>query len=69
METAGAADEVVKLLPALVVPDEAIDQTLRVLGDVAADIVGSFANHPDLDDPVTGSSTPEDLDGVKAGAR
>ncbi len=37
IETAGAADEVVKLLPPLVVSDEAIDRALQILGDVADD--------------------------------
>ncbi len=37
IETAGAEDEVVKLLPPLVVTDEAIDRALAILGDVADD--------------------------------
>jgi diaminobutyrate-2-oxoglutarate transaminase len=35
IETAGAEDEVVKLLPPLVVTDEAIDRAIDILGDVA----------------------------------
>ncbi len=49
IETAGPADEVVKLLPPLVVPDEAIDDALdrldracdRVVGEVGAELVAS----------------------------
>jgi acetylornithine/succinyldiaminopimelate/putrescine aminotransferase len=37
IETAGAEDEVVKLLPPLIVADEAIDRAIEILGDVAAD--------------------------------
>lgn len=37
LETAGADGEVVKLLPPLVVTDEAIDRGLEILADVAAD--------------------------------
>lgn len=37
VETAGASDEVVKLLPPLVVPENAIDRAIDILGDVAAD--------------------------------
>jgi diaminobutyrate-2-oxoglutarate transaminase len=36
IETAGAEDEVVKLLPPLVVTEEAIDQAIGILGEVAA---------------------------------
>ena len=39
IETAGAEDEVVKLLPPLVVTDEAIDRALEILND-AADSIG-----------------------------
>jgi diaminobutyrate-2-oxoglutarate transaminase len=35
IETAGAEDEVVKLLPPLVVTDEAIDRAIDILGEVA----------------------------------
>jgi len=35
IETAGAEDEVVKLLPPLIVGDEAIDRAIAILGDVA----------------------------------
>jgi diaminobutyrate-2-oxoglutarate transaminase len=38
METAGAADEVIKLLPALTVSDAAIDRALEVLAECADDI-------------------------------
>jgi len=38
IETAGAEDEVVKLLPPLVVTEEAIDRAIDVLGDVAASL-------------------------------
>ena len=37
IETAGAEGEVVKLLPPLVVTDDAIDRALEILADVAAD--------------------------------
>jgi diaminobutyrate-2-oxoglutarate transaminase len=37
IETAGAEDEVVKLLPPLVVSDEAIDRAIEILGDVCDD--------------------------------
>ena len=37
IETAGADDEVVKLLPPLVVPEDAIDRALEILADVADD--------------------------------
>ena len=35
METAGAEDEVVKLLPPLIITEDAIDRAIDVLGDVA----------------------------------
>ena len=38
IETAGAEDEVVKLLPPLVVTDEAIDRALEILDEVADSI-------------------------------
>ena len=37
IETAGAEDEVVKLLPPLVVTNDAIDRALAILGDIADD--------------------------------
>ena len=38
VETAGADDEVVKLLPPLIVTDEAIERAIQILGDVAEDV-------------------------------
>ncbi len=37
IETAGAEDEVIKLLPPLVVTNEAIDRAIEILADIAAD--------------------------------
>ena len=37
IETAGAEDEVIKLLPPLVVTNEAIDRALEILNEIADD--------------------------------
>lgn len=56
METAGAGDEVVKLLPPLIIPDEAIDRALTVLGEISVEIADQYGDHPDLADEVGATS-------------
>ena len=55
METAGANDEVVKLLPPLVVTDDAIDRALEILDDVTADFDDKMVE--DLRTPSEGVSS------------
>lgn len=56
VETAGAADEVVKLLPPLVVTEDAIDKAIDILGNVAADFNEQMVEDLRQSDLVTGDS-------------